>query len=400
MLTIHHGESPMNSFNSLSQDPIASETNESSRARKPQSAPQSDQPAPTPEETILYPLPQEIQTIATEKADGHTIVHDMTRIEPGKSKGPAFHMGGHFAVGDLCRLQQMGRNQVYVSEKEVSDNWVHENDCARAFAGAMAGTGVVADGMPSEGKVTLRAAHDGLLRVWGERLYAFNSCPGVMAASRRGWTQVKKNDEIAGTRAIPLYLERQLFDQACRALDVGPVFEVLPLRKAQTGVLITGDEVFYGTIEDRFEEIIRSKLAELDCVLHKTIFVPDKREAIRDGALTLLDEGCDLIITTAGLSVDPGDVTRHGLVDAGARDLIYGMPILPGAMTLIGKIGPAQLLGVPACALFFKRTSLDRILPRLLTSVEITRDDLARMGEGGLCLNCPTCHFPDCPFGG
>lgn len=348
---------------------------------------------------VIYPIPEGIRTIASEKAQGKKIVHDMTRIEPGKSKGAFFRKGATVHVGDLCRLQKMGRNQIYMQEEKISDQWVHENTCARAFARAMAGRGVLSEGDPREGKMTLTAEYDGLLKVASETLMTFNSCPGVMVASRQGWTMVKKGDELAGTRAIPLYLQQSLFQQACAVLTDNPVFEVLPLKKARTGVLITGDEVFNGTIEDRFEEVIRTKLNAFDCPLQKVIFAPDQREAIRDAALQLLAEGCELIITTAGLSVDPGDVTRHGLVDAGACDLIYGIPVLPGAMSLVGKIGTARLLGVPACALFFKRTALDLLLPRLLTSAEITRDDIARMGEGGLCLGCTTCHFPNCSFG-
>ena len=351
------------------------------------------------ETTVLYPVPHQIRSVAADKARGEKIVHDMTRIEPGKSKGAAFRKGETFDAGDLCRLHQMGRNHVYVEQGNVDEQWVHENDCAMAFAKAMAGPGVLVQGEPHEGKMTLKAAHDGLLQVNSDLLYAFNSCSGVMAASRKGWTRVKKGDELAGTRAIPLYLQRSLFNRASRVLENGPIFQVLPMKHARTGVLITGDEVFSGIIEDRFENVIRTKLAELDCTLHKAILVPDNRKIICDAALELLGDGCELIITTAGLSVDPGDVTRHGLVDAGARDLLYGAPILPGAMTLVGQIGEARLLGVPACALYFQRTALDLLLPRLLTSATITRDDLARMGEGGLCLGCDQCDFPACPFG-
>ena len=113
----------------------------------------------------------------------------------------------------------------------------------------------------------------------------------------------------------------------------------------------------------------------------------------------MLDAECDLIITTAGLSVDPDDVTRQGLLDAGLGELLYGAPVLPGAMTLVGRIGDAQVLGVPACALFHKTTSLDLLLPRLLAGQRLTRADLARMAEGSFCLNCKSCTFPKCPFG-
>ena len=109
--------------------------------------------------------------------------------------------------------------------------------------------------------------------------------------------------------------------------------------------------------------------------------------------------GCDVIVTTAGLSVDPDDVTRQGLLDAGLTDMVHGMPVLPGAMTLVGRIGNARVLGVPACALFHKTTSLDILLPRLMADLPIMRSDVAKLGNGGMCLECSACTFPKCSFG-
>ncbi len=350
---------------------------------------------------VIYPIPKSVSTVAAKDAVGNHFAHDMTRIEPGCSKGAVFRKGQVFKAGDLCRLEHMGRNNLYVEDAEVGADWVHEDDCARAFSAAMAGPGVTPSGKPHEGKVTLQAEHDGLLKVNSDALHAFNLCPGVMAASRVGWTLVKKGAEVAGTRAIPLYLQKEQYSRALSTLKAAttPFFSVLPLRKARVGVLITGNEVYTGKIEDRFEAVIRKKVTALGSTLHKAILVPDDRKRIADSAQTLLDKGCDIIITTAGLSVDPDDVTRHGLVDAGAHDLLYGVPLLPGTMTLVGKIGNARLLGVPACALFFETTALDLLLPRLLANVDVTRDDLARMGEGGMCMGCANCTFPKCPFG-
>lgn len=350
-------------------------------------------------DSVLFPLPETLHTKAASAALGEQAEHDMTQIIPGESKGAAFRRGHRIEAADLCRLHTMGRNTLYVSDAPAGENWIHEDDCATAFATALAGAGIDASAAPHEGKVTLRAMHDGLFHVDSQKLIAFNSLDGVMAASRSGWTIVKKNAELAATRAIPLYLQRQTYEQALAVLHGRPVFEVLPMRSAQAGVLITGNEVFHGDIEDRFEEILRTKLTALGSTLHKTVFAPDSRDAIAQGVHTLLSAGCDLIITTAGLSVDPDDVTRHGLVDAGAEHLVYGAPILPGAMTLVGTIQDLPLLGVPACALFFQRTSLDLLLPRLLAGQQITRQDLAQMGEGGMCLGCANCSFPKCPFG-
>jgi formylmethanofuran dehydrogenase subunit E len=69
-------------------------------------------------------------------------------------------------------------------------------------------------------------------------------------------------------------------------------------------------------------------------------------------------------------------------------------------MTLLARIGPVQVMGVPACALYFKTTSLDLLLPRLLAGLTITRHDLARLANGAFCLDCKVCTFPNkCPFG-
>jgi len=77
----------------------------------------------------------------------------------------------------------------------------------------------------------------------------------------------------------------------------------------------------------------------------------------------------------------------------------YGVPLLPGAMTLLAERDGVQVLGVPACALYYKTTSLDVLLPRLLAGVEIGRNDLAKLGVGGLCRQCAVCSYPKCSFG-
>jgi formylmethanofuran dehydrogenase subunit E len=331
---------------------------------------------------------------------GRKALHDMTRIVPGRSKGPEFTAGQTFTGGDVCRLQHMGRNLVYVEdEARLTDEWVHENEAALAFARRMAGPGVTHTQTPKEGKIDFYAERTGLLSIDRDGLARFNLVPDVMCATRQGDSLVEKGRIIAGTRAIPLFLSREGYSRALSALGEGPLLEILPLREARLGILVTGTEVFQGLIEDKFDPVIRSKAQALGSIVVGSEIVPDDREAIAAGVSRLLAAGADLIVTTAGLSVDPEDVTRKGLLDAGLTDMLYGAPILPGAMTLVGRIGKAQVLGVPACALFHKTTSLDLLLPRLLAGKPITRQMLAAMAEGSLCLSCNACTYPKCPFG-
>ncbi len=149
----------------------------------------------------------------------------------------------------------------------------------------------------------------------------------------------------------------------------------------------------------------------MGCEVIRVLKAPDEADQICASVQALIDAGADLIVTTAGLSVDPDDVTRKGLVQAGLHHVLYGMPILPGAMSLIGSIGgdadesasdsavaPVRVLGVPACALFHKTTAFDVLLPCLLANAPITRAYLSALGHGGLCLNCKTCTYPKCTF--
>ncbi len=106
-----------------------------------------------------------------------------------------------------------------------------------------------------------------------------------------------------------------------------------------------------------------------------------------------------MIITSGGMSVDPDDVTRLGIAEAGATDCYYGTPVLPGAMFLSGRIGEIPVMGLPACGMFHKITVFDLILPRILSGETIGREEFARMGHGGLCRNCKRCQYPVCNFG-
>ena len=361
-------------------------------------------------QALVSKLTPKLTAVALEEAVGRKLLHDMTEIKPGVSKGPAFSRGQTVEAGDLCRLQRMGRMHVYVEDghseirpsgpPEETGSLVHEEEAARAMADALCRVGgLMSAGAPREGKITLLAARDGLFSVDQARLAALNALGDVVASTRRHGSLVKTGQAVAALRAIPLFLPRQTLDAAVRLIQRSGIADVLPLRAARAGALITGTEVFLGLVEDRFADILAAKLAKLGSTLAKTLLVPDNVSAIASGASELLGAGCDLIFTTAGLSVDPGDVTLQGLAAAGLTDALFGMPVTPGNMTLMGNIRGVPVLGIPACALFHQATSLDILLPRILAGLSFTRAELARMGHGGLCLNCETCSFPHCPFG-
>lgn len=336
--------------------------------------------------------------ITVDEAVGKVLAHDITEIRPGQFKGPAFKKGQIIRQEDVEHLRRLGKEHLFVLE--LSDGDVHEDEAALRLAEALSGPGTHFNGRPVEGKIALLASHRGLLKVNMEALTRFNLIPDVSCSSRHSNTVVEKGATVAATRAIPLIIDSALVDRAARiARESGGIFSVLETSRPDTGLVITGNEVYYGRIEDKFAPILKKKTGDFGCRLLDIKFVPDDRPQISKAIKGFVEAGAGLIIVAGGMSVDPDDVSRLGIADAGAEDIVYGTPVLPGAMFLYGRIGQTPILGVPACVLFYRATVLDLILPRVLAGEFITRKDLAVMAHGGLCLNCESCHYPVCPFG-
>jgi hypothetical protein len=340
-----------------------------------------------------------IQVVRIEEAVGHPLAHDITEIRPGEFKGPAFQRGHILNPGDLEHLRRLGKEHLYIMRPEGDE--MHEDEAAKAIADALCGPGVGWTGEPREGKVVLRATRGGLLKVDVEALECFNLLGDVMCATRHTNTLVEQGNEVAATRAIPLVVPRKRVEEAVAATRraAAGVLRVMPLRPAKAGVLITGNEVYFGRIQDKFEPVIRRKVEQLGGQVLEVVFLPDDDERIAAAALRLVEDGADVLITTGGMSVDPDDRTRFALQRAGAREMIYGSAALPGAMFMIATLRGVPVLGIPACGLYAQATVFDLIYPRVLAGETIGRKEVAGLGHGGLCLKCPECTFPRCPFG-
>jgi len=325
-----------------------------------------------------------IEAVPVDEAAGKTVLHDMTRIKAGISKGPAYLKGEHITPTDVETLKSMGKHHIYVSENAApGDDRVHENDAALAFASRMAGDGIGYKPEPREGKIDFKAEADGVFLVDVDRLRRFNRAPGVMCATRRHFSPVSGGQVVAGTRAIPLYLPMSDYHVALGVLEDGPIFQLAPYRLTRVGIVVTGTEVAEGRIPDAFMPIIEEQARQLGCSIAGRRICPDDRQSIYRSVCDLIEEGAEVLVVTGGMSVDPDDVTRAALQDADLVDEVYGSPVLPGAMTLVGRIGNTRVIGVPAGALYFERTAFELLFPRLLADLSVTRLDMAELADGG-----------------
>jgi len=339
-----------------------------------------------------------LKSVPVEKSVGMVLPHDITEIVKDVKKGAVFKKGHIIRSEDIGHLKRLGKDNIYVIS--LTANEIHENEAASLLAECLAGRGVEYIDNPEEGKIAIKAGLNGLLRVNKESLYRFNMLGEVMCATLHDNTPVTKGEVVAATRLIPLVAPRALIAEAERiVLSSTPVIEVLPLKKVKIGLVITGNEVFYGRIEDRFEEVLRAKAKALGSEILVVRRAPDDKTKIAEEITHCIEQGAELIVTSGGMSVDPDDVTREGILAAGATDVAYGTPVLPGAMFLSGRIGEVPVLGLPACGMYHKITIFDLVLPRILVGEKIGRKEFAELGHGGLCRNCKVCRYPVCNFG-
>lgn len=337
-----------------------------------------------------------MKLIKTEDAVGHVLCHDITRIIKGVSKDAAFRKGHIVTEEDIPVLLDIGKENLYVWEN--NDNMLHENDAAEILYKICAGNNMHGSEI-KEGKIELIADIDGVLKIDRKKLIDINSLGEMMIASRHGDFPIKRGDKIAGTRVIPLVIEKEKMEKAEKIGAGDAIFSIMPYKLKKAGVVTTGSEVYKKRIEDTFTPVIAEKLAEYDIEISYHKYCSDNHEDITRAINEMLEAGVDIVICTGGMSVDPDDRTPLAIKNTGAEIITYGAPVLPGAMFLLSYKNDIPVIGLPGCVMYAKRTIFDLMLPRLAASDLISKEEIDRLGEGGLCLSCPTCTFPNCGFG-
>lgn len=336
-----------------------------------------------------------MKAIDVSQALGMVLGQDLTRIVPGEFKGVAFKKGHIIKAEDIPMLRSMGKNNIYVMEIEAGQ--LHENDAAAQLA-HMAVQGELISAEAAEGKVNVKAHCHGLLKIDSERLLQINMLEGVALSTLHNDSPVQPGELVASAKIIPLLLPQTTIDRAGQVCENRPLISIIPFKIKKAGLIITGNEVYHGLIEDKFEAVIKTKFAALGSQVTQTVFLPDDADLIAQN-VKILAANNDIVFLTGGMSVDPDDVTPVGVKKAGAEVVVYGTPVLPGAMFMAAYLDDVPILGIPACGMFSKVTVLDVVLPKVLAGEKITRQYIASLGHGGLCRQCVGgCRYPHCSF--
>jgi len=339
-----------------------------------------------------------MKLIETKNAVGHVLCHDLTRIVPGEMKDAQFRKGHVVTEADIPMLLSMGKDHLYVWE--AGKNTLHENEAADRLC-ALCENEHMRRGEVKEGKLELFATEDGVFIVDVPRLDALNALEDVMMATRHTNTAVRAGDKLCGTRVIPLVIDKRRIEEAEAIAGSEPLLRLVPFRKGlKAGIVTTGNEVFHGRIEDRFTPVVEGKLKAFGVTVAQKRVSDDQTEHIVEAIRQVRAAGVDIVLCTGGMSVDPDDRTPAAVRDSGAAIVTYGAPVLPGAMFLVGYYDDGvPVLGLPGCVMYAKTSVFDLFLPRIVAGIRLRRSDVTRLGNGGLCLRCNECTYPNCGFG-
>ncbi|MDR1029269.1 MAG: molybdopterin-binding protein [Treponema sp.] len=337
-----------------------------------------------------------MKMLPVEQTIGMVLCHDMTQITETE-KTVRFRKGQGIKKEDIPILLSMGKEQIYVGELPAGT--LHEDDAAEILAAICRGKNIDRRG-PREGKIELFAQTSGVFEYDADVLTRINAIEDLAIVARHNHTPVATGEKLAGMKVVPLAVEEEKLRRAEKLAAGAPVMNVFPYILKSVAVIVTGSEVAKGRIADAFTPVLAKKLAAYGISVSWHTLVPDGIDNIMGAIARARASAPDLIICTGGMSVDPDDNTPGAIRQSGASIVTYGAPVMPGVMFLLGYFDEGiPIAGLPAGAMYAGATIFDLVLPRIAAGLRLSRRDFTGMGVGGLCLSCPQCRYPICPFG-
>ena len=146
----------------------------------------------------------------------------MTQIIPGVMKDARFRKGHVVTEEDIPVLLSMGKEHIYVWEKD--DSLYHENEAAEILCSLCMNDHMERSEV-KEGKIELKSTVRGLLKIDTGLLDRINSQGNMMIASRHPNTPVEPGDKLCGTRIIPLVIKKEEMEEArklCKGKKILP----------------------------------------------------------------------------------------------------------------------------------------------------------------------------------
>lgn len=327
-----------------------------------------------------------MKKINVRNAERYELCHDITQILPGEFKGAKFLRGHIIRKEDIEVLISLGKENIFVMEEEDKEkNLIHENDAAMFIVEKLnLDKEFFEISSIREGKINITAKEDGILKIDINTLNKINKIGEIILVTKYNNSYIKKGENVAATRVIPLLIEKKQLDEMEKLVKEKNVLTFKKIDKNKKLALITtGNEVYNGIIKDKSKEALLKKYKKYKINDIEQVFSQDDKDTIKK-YIKMFENEKDIIMCTGGMSIDPDDVTPSAIRESNWEIVTYGTPVLPGAMFMLAYKGEKVLIGLPGGVVFSEKTVFDVLLPRILANDRITKQEIIEMGHGGL----------------
>ena len=300
-----------------------------------------------------------------------------------RAGGLLLKKGDRVRSDDVAALSAAGIPTIVVAELEPGD--VDENVAARRLAEAVVGGGLRID-RAFTGRANIFAREDGVLLVDAPAVDAINAVDeSLTLATLPPFRAVEAGEMVATVKIIPFAVTGQALD-AVLATVKGPPLSLRPFRPMRIGVVSTMLPSLKPSVVSKTLRVLADRLAPAGATIAAEERVPHETEALAE-ALRRFGPAFDMtIVYGASAIADRRDVIPAAIVEAGGVVRHLGMPVDPGNLLLIGRLANKPVLGAPGCARSPKENGFDWVLQRLLAGIDVTPDDIRRLGTGGLLM--------------
>jgi molybdenum cofactor cytidylyltransferase len=297
--------------------------------------------------------------------------------------GGVLRKGQVLDAAAIAALRDAGRTEVIAARLEQGD--VGENAAAVRLAAALQAPGLSA-GQAGTGRVNLHATMRGLLRVDAARIDAINLLhESLTIATLPDEAVVAPRDMVATIKVIPFAVPGHVLDAVEAASRAGPALALHPFRPLRVGLALSELPGLKQSVTEGTIEATRQRISGLTGTLLAPLCCAHTAPAIAAAIRALLEQGAELVLVAgASATVDRRDVGPQGIVAAGGEIVHFGMPVDPGNLICLGRIGEVAALVLPGCARSPRPNGIDRVLHRLFAGLSLGAAEIMRMGVGGL----------------
>ncbi|MCX7163840.1 MAG: molybdopterin-binding/glycosyltransferase family 2 protein [Rhodocyclales bacterium] len=291
--------------------------------------------------------------------------------------------GRRLAAADIDLLAAAGIERLSGARLEAGD--LDENAAAGAVAAALAGPGIAARA-PHAGRCNLFAAEAGLITVDADIINRINRLDeAVTLATLPPLSAVRGGAVVATVKIIPLAVSRTLVNACIAQAAQGAALRRLPFLPQRAALIVTEQS---GESQRNYIAAVtssRRRLEDLGSHLGLVQRCAHRTAAVTAGLHEALAAGCSLIlISGTTVAKDRADIVPAGIVAAGGEIVHFGMPVEPGNMLLLARIGAVPVLVLPGCARSRRSNGLDWVLQRMLAGLPMAAAQIMEMGVGGL----------------